>query len=565
MTKIPSHWHSEADLIAVGSGLGGLASAITAHDHGLSAIVLEKADQLGGVTAYSFGEVWIAANHHAREAGLEDTVESGFRYMRRISMGYGDDRLILNQAVHGPEALRYFEENAGLRMRIVKNLPDYYWPEANDGTSEGRFLEVLPFPAITLGEWQEKTRLSPHVPYGLSHVEIFGAGGPANIENWDFSVMSERMASDVRCLGPGLAAYFVKAAADRGIAMRTGVDVAELIEDAGRVIGVRCVKDGADLFFKACKGVVLATSGYDNSRRVAASMGQLAAESMVMPAIDGAAIRLAGRLGGRVVRVPDVTMLGYHVAGEEHEGDLPLWRNALYELGLPHTIVVNSSGRRFGDESFYRSLCFAIDYIDGGTQTHPNFPCWVVFDSQARRKYPFGPILPGQPFPEGIATTADSIGELARKIGIDASALEETVTRFNGYCQIGRDPEFSRGTRPWGAFMSGDPANRPNANLGPLMEGPFYAIELMRLGGGGISAAGVAADEHCRVLDYDDRPIEGLYVAGNAMARLDNGASMQSGVTNARGMTHGYLIGRHAAGNPSDLLGRAIASLGIAG
>jgi hypothetical protein len=33
------------------------------------------------------------------------------------------------------------------------------------------------------------------------------------------------------------------------------------------------------------------------------------------------------------------------------------------------------------------------------------------------------------------------------------------------------------------------------------------------------------------------------------------------GITNARGMTHGYLAGRHAAGNPSDLLAREIERL----
>jgi 3-oxosteroid 1-dehydrogenase len=53
---------------------------------------------------------------------------------------------------------------------------------------------------------------------------------------------------------------------------------------------------------------------------------------------------------------------------------------------------------------------------------------------------------------------------------------------------------------------------------------------------------------------WDDKPIDGLYVAGNSMARLETGAVMQSGVSNARGMIHGYLAARHAAGNPSPLL-----------
>jgi len=81
---------------------------------------------------------------------------------------------------------------------------------------------------------------------------------------------------------------------------------------------------------------------------------------------------------------------------------------------------------------------------------------------------------------------------------------------------------------------------------------------LHRMAGGGITSTGILTDEHCRAVGWDDKPIQGLYVAGNSAARLDNGALMQSGITNARGITHGYLAGRHAAGKPSDLLQKEI-------
>ena len=105
-------------------------------------------------------------------------------------------------------------------------------------------------------------------------------------------------------------------------------------------------------------------------------------------------LRLAGAFGARIARVPDVTMLSFHVPGEEQEHGVPLWRGALPFLGLPHTIVVNRAGRRFANEGFYRSVFFALDIIEGNTQTHPNFPCWVIFDQQARAKYPFGSVMP---------------------------------------------------------------------------------------------------------------------------------------------------------------------------
>lgn len=557
----PARWDAEADLVAVGSGAGGLSAAITAHDHGISAIVLERAEQLGGVTALSMGEVWVPGNHLAAAQGIADSPESGFRYIKALSMGYAEDGAILNQALHGPAALRYFEEAIGLQMRVITGCPDYYYPHSNDSLAEGRYLEVIPFPAETLGEWQRRTRISPQVPYGLTHEDIFAGGGTANMLNWDYGVMAERLTKDERCLGPGLAAYFVKGVIDRGIPVETGVSVEELIGDGARIVGVRAVKDGRDWFVKARRGVVIAVSSHERNPELARTLSNhLEPVSMVMATVDGAHLRLAGPVGARIARVPDPVNLGIHTPGEELENGYPLWRGSLPFLGLPHTIVVNRAGKRFANEAFYRALYYAVDVIDGAAQAHPNYPCWVVFDAQARAKYPMGSAMPGDDLPEGMGEKADSLAELAARIGVDPAGLEATVAAFNRYSEAGEDPEFARGTFPWGRLMIGDPNQKPNPNLGPLSQGPYYAVELKRMGGGGIAGTGLVADHHCRAIDWHGKAIEGLYVAGNSVARLDNGAVMQSGVTNARGMTHGYLAGLHAAGRPSRLFEDALAA-----
>jgi len=564
MTRtLPTKWDLEADVVSIGSGGGGLSAAITAHDHGASALVLERSDQVGGVTAYSMGEVWIPGNRHAAAMGIQDSPDSGYRYVKSLSLNYGNDIAIFNQAIHAPVALEYFEDRIGLRMCVVRGLPDYYYPHVKDSLAEGRCLEALPFPAATLGEWQAKTRVSPHIPYGLTHEDIFRDGGLANMLKWDYGIMADRLAKDERCAGPGLAAYFVKGALDRGIPLHTGINVEELVVDGARVVGVRGSKDGQEICVQATRGVVIAVSSYERNLDYAKTLGhQLNPVSMVMPTVDGAHLRLAGQIGARIARVPDVTMLGFHVPGEEQENNVSLWRGALPFLGLPHTILINRAGKRFSNEAFYRSVYFALDIIDGATQTHPNFPCWAVFDSQAREKYPFGSLMPGQEVPDGMGVKADSIAALANKIGVNARNLASTVAAFNDYSEKGVDPEFQRGIFPWGALMCGDPLQKPNANLGALLKPPFYAVEMHRMAGGGIAATGLLADEHCRVVGWNDKPIEGLYVAGNSMVRLDNGALMQSGITNARGMTHGYLAGRHAAGQPSDLLQKEIHRLG---
>ena len=162
----PAHWDMEADFVSIGSGAGGLAGAIAAHDAGGSAIVLERTDKVGGVTALSMGEVWVPGNRYAAELGVEDSVDKGFDYLRRLAMGHADERAILNFVLHAREALTWFEQNAGLRMKAIRDCPDYFYGVDPDGVPKGRLLEVEPFPAATLGDWAERTRISPQMPFG---------------------------------------------------------------------------------------------------------------------------------------------------------------------------------------------------------------------------------------------------------------------------------------------------------------------------------------------------------------------------------------------------------------
>ncbi|MFC0202764.1 FAD-dependent oxidoreductase [Novosphingobium soli] len=564
LVNVPESWDIETDFVAVGSGIAGLSAAITAREEGLDAVVLEKAPQVGGVTALSMGEVWVAGNHHAADLGIEDSAESGFRYLQRLSMGYGSDLAILNKVVHAREALRYFEDRIGLRTEVIRDCPDYYYGHSNDSVAEGRMLEVVPFAAASLGAWQEKTRVSPQMPYGLTHHDMFAAGGTANIARWDFGRMAERLTRDERCLGPGLAAYFVKGALDRGVTLMTDTGVEELIADGERVVGVRAVHEGRDIFVKARRGVLVAVSSYERNPDLNRTLSQqLDLGSMVFATVDGANFRLTGPLGARIARVPDITSLGFTIPGMEGEDGRPLWNSALPVIGQPHTIVVNRAGRRFGNEAFYRSFYYTIDHIDGANQTHPNFPCWAVIDSQARAKYPFGSVMPGSDWPEGLGEQADTLPELARKIGVDPAGLEETVERFNANARAGHDPDFGRGSHPWSTWMCGDPFHQPSPVLGPLEQAPFHAVRLDRMGGTAITSSGILTDMDGQALDWNDRPIPGLYVAGNSQARMETGAVMQSGISNARGMTYGWLAARHAAGRPSDLLAREAERMGL--
>ncbi|GAA3007649.1 FAD-dependent oxidoreductase [Microbacterium aurantiacum] len=547
-------WDETTDFLSIGSGIGGLAGAIVAHDWGMRALVIEKAATVGGVSTYSGGEIWVGGSHLQADAGIEDSEESAFEYIREIGAGYNDDLMTRNYCVHAPIALRYFEENANIAWRLIPDFPDYYYPQVPHATAGGRYIEVAPFAASSLGEWQTRVHLSPQSLSGVTHPEMFAQGGLSHLPRWDMSTIEGRWERDERTMGPGLGASFAKAAIDRGIPILTETPAQELITEQGRVVGVRATRDDRDYFIRAERGVLIAAGAYDWNEAAHRTYDMVPdIKSASPPSVTGDGIVLGGAVGAKLTQVPVPVTCGYRVPGEEHEGR-QLWRIAGIPLGVPHSIVVNRRGRRFGDESFSRSLGFALKTIDGGTPHHPNYPFWVIQDAQARAKYDFGPFRAGAELPSEVATTAPTLRELADALGIDPDGLEDEVRRFNGFVEVGTDGDFGRGEKGWSRMNSGDRDVEGNPNLGALTQGPFTAVRLYPLNIG-LSNAGLAADVHNRVLNYRDQPIVGLYTAGNSMTMIEFGAGYNSGQGNTRGMLGGYLAARHAAGDPSPALG----------
>ena len=544
-------WDIEVDVVAVGSGLGGMSAAIAAHDHGASVAVLEKSAKLGGVCAYSGGEVFVPCNHVLEAAGTPDDPDAAMAYLRFLGGRYAVPELQQALFDRGREVARYLQERAGVRWKVVKGFPDYYYPDAPGTVAAGRYLEVEPFSGATLGEWQRKTyAMSPHMPPGITHDELFAWGSISCVTTWDFALMGQRIASDTRTWGPGMMGYFVKAVAvDRKIPCYVSTPASRLVRDeAGAVIGVIGTRpDGSELKIRARKGVVLAVGGYDWNAEMATYYEQLPEwNSMCQPNVTGDNVVLGGELGASLAGVPPQNLgmfFGYRIPGEEHE-NAPLFR-ASWEGGYPHAMWVNAAGERFCNESFYKEYLPRVRDWDGVKQEQPNYPPFLIFDQNYRDKYSLATYMPGQEIPEELAARADTPRELAAKLGIDGDGLERTVARFNSFADGAVDPDFRRGEHPWAAMMIGD-RTRPNPNMGPLDKPPYYGIRLVPVGAG-VNAVGLKTNLSAQVVHVRGNPIEGLYACGNAAAPLDTGAGYQSGLANLRGMTWGFVAGKHAA------------------
>jgi 3-oxosteroid 1-dehydrogenase len=356
------------------------------------------------------------------------------------------------------------------------------------------------------------------------------------------------MARDIRGMGPGMMGYFIKAVAvDRGIPVYLRCPVRELIRDGGAIIGVRAEREGEDFFIRTTRGVLLAIGGYDWNPRLAKYFEGLPEwKSMCQPHVEGDNVVLGGEVGAAFAGVPSYNLgmfFGYRLEGEEHDGK-PLYR-ASWEGGYPHAIWVNRAGKRFGDESFYRDYLPRCREWDGLRQEQPNYPPYLIFDQNYRDKYAFATYLPGMDVSEEVLARADTPRALAEKLGIDADGLVASIERFNSFADGETDPDFGRGTYPWAAKMTGDRAMK-NPNMGPLNKPPYYGIKLTPVGVG-INSVGLRTNEHAQVLHVRGHAIPGLYAAGNSAAALDTGAGYQSGVSNLRGMTWGFIAGRHAS------------------
>ena len=79
------------DVVIVGSGGGALTAALKAHEAGLHVKIFEKADRIGGGTAYSGGVVWAPCNHVMRRKNIEDSVDDAVTYASAAAAGRGDE------------------------------------------------------------------------------------------------------------------------------------------------------------------------------------------------------------------------------------------------------------------------------------------------------------------------------------------------------------------------------------------------------------------------------------------------------------------------------------------
>ena len=221
--------------------------------------------------------------------------------------------------------------------------------------------------------------------------------------------------------------------------------------------------------------------------------------------------------------------------GEQYD-DRPLARFIGVERTAPHSIIVDRFGDRFVNEAGnYNDMQKAFFSFDVNEYTTRHLPSWVVLTSSTGPGTRWPPSRPGQPDPSWLAVHHTLEG-LAHKVGIDPLGLAGTVERWNRFVSEGATATSAGGRAP----TTGSTGTQalPIPTWVRSSRGPYFALPV-HIGSVG-TKGGPRVDADGRVLHVRDRPIPGLYGAGNVAASPAGPAYYGGGTSIGMGLVWGH-------------------------
>lgn len=558
----------EYDLVVVGSGAAGMSAAVTAAYQGLEVAVVEKAESLGGATAWSGGWMWAPLNPLARAAGIEEDAETVRTYLR-AELGERYDAAKIDAFLDvTPRMIEFFHDKTSLQFADGNAIADIHGDTPGAGTG-GRSVIAAPYDGRQLSR-ETLAKLRTTMP----ETAFLGMPIQAGPDLMAFLTATRSLKSFIHvarrltrhCLdlarygramqlvnGVALTGRLAKSADDLGVETWVSSPANCLVKEGKRVTGVVVETRDGEVTLNARRGVVLAAGGFpwDVARRrelfPRTPTGQ---EHWPLPpaSASGDGLRLGESAGGEVdtslyspVAWAPVSLVPW---GDGRVGHFP----HIIDRGKPGLIGVLKNGRRFVNEAhgYY-------DYVDAMVKAVPEGEevcSWLICTHRFQRRYGLGITRPA-PVPfrhwikKGYLKHGRTLAELAQECGIDPDGLAATVADYNRHAARGEDPEFGRGSTPYNR-KQGDPAHQPNPCVAPLDQGPFYAVKVVPGCFG--TFAGLKTNEHAQVLDGQNQPIDGLYAAGTDMASIMGGFYPAGGINLGPAMTFGHIAGLHAAG-----------------
>ena len=345
-------------------------------------------------------------------------------------------------------------------------------------------------------------------------------------------------------LGLGLVGPVYRAClANPNISFAWNTEVKDLTVEAGRVTGVRTrsTRTGETGMYRS-HAVILATGGFQSNLTLVRQYWpkdtpvpeRLLAGSGINSM--GSGLELARKVGGAVSNLDHQWNYQRGLPDPRYPGT-----ERGLNAGVDDSLWVNAQGKRFVDEEGS-----SPETLRALLQQRPA-AYWVIFDESAKATlYVIGTGWNQASLEHWILNNpdllkrGDSVRELAAQTGLPPDTLASTVTRYNAMISDGTDIDFGR----FGKRAAQDPTDR---SVPPKIERPpFYALELFPLTRK--SMGGIAIDRLTRVLDSANRPVVGLYAAGEAAGLAGiNGRAALEGTFLGPSVLTGRIAGRSAA------------------
>jgi 3-oxosteroid 1-dehydrogenase len=563
MTADSTTWDVVTDCVMVGSGGGSMCAALAVNAAGLQALVLEKAEVMGGSTAMSGGVLWLPDNKVSRRAGVEDSRDDALRYFASVvgDEGPSTSPMRVTAFLDAVDPMIEFLESEGIPFKHCEGYSDYY-DDRPGGKPRGRSLETELFDVNQLGPWRSRLRVSETLPalaLYINEVPAAELSGRTVRSAVTIAKVAGRTAKatlkgqKVYGAGVALQGWMLRAAVSADIPVWTSTPVTELIrDDTGQVIGVTATRDGRQLRIRARRGVLLNSGGFAHNDAMRGKYGRKPASTEWTVANEGDTgeiIEEAMRLGAAT----DLMDEAWWIPSSLQPDGSAMY--AVYERSKPHAILVDGSGQRYVNE--------AASYMEVGQAMYERnasvaaIPSWWIMDSRNRRRYMWG-MTPGGITPRGWYSSgyirkANSLEELAALCNIDSAGLVRSVTRYNESAVNGKDPDFNKGERAHDRRF-GDPRVKPNPCVAPVSKPPFYAIALYPGDVG--TCGGLLTDEFARVLDTSGNVIDGLYATGNCTASVVGRTYPGAGASIGASFAFGWIAAQHMSETDVDLISR---------
>ena len=345
---------------------------------------------------------------------------------------------------------------------------------------------------------------------------------------------------------------FAKAAEYRGAKPQYEHQVVCLVQDAvtRKVEGVGVKKpDGSVIYVKARKGVLLATGGYEGDLEMYRHFnGGDRIYNAGSPYVTGDGVKMEMAIGAQLWHMDGQTMsCGYFHGIKVPDFETTFIRQFYMKQGSWMEVAADST-RYYNEAKSYQRQ--HMKYYEHGKYVDVPIarsqPVHIIFDEECRKAQPMvnawigWPVTCRNPYhwsednsveiEKGWIVKADTIEELAEKLGRDPAALRAEVDHFNAMVDAGADADFGRDI----------------TTMAKIENGPFYAIE--EVPAMPACSGGARRNIKGQVLNWDNEPIEGLYSAGELGSLVcnlyQNGTYLHEAICSGRAAVDTMLGGR---------------------